>query len=50
MQKENPDPLYRKLGRCGGLSPPGFGPRITQLVASCYTDCAVMAPVMFQEI
>jgi hypothetical protein len=44
-------PLYRRLGRPQGrsgrvlkiLPPLGFDPRAAQLVASCYTDCAVPA-------
>ena len=43
-------PLYRRVGghqhRCGRVrkisSPPGFGPRTVQPVASRYTDCAVL--------
>jgi len=45
---ETPYPFYRKLGRFGGLPPPGFGPRIVQLVTTCYTDYAVMVSVMFE--
>jgi hypothetical protein len=44
-------PLYRRLGRPQGLSgwvlkilpPPGFNPQTIQLVASRYTDYAILA-------
>jgi hypothetical protein len=47
--------LYRRLGGHQGLSgwvwkvspPLGFDPQIVQPVASCYTDCSVLAQTYF---
>jgi hypothetical protein len=51
-------PLYRRLGGPQGLSgrvlkispPPGFYPRIVQLVASLYTDYAIPAHWQLQYL
>jgi len=48
---KTPNSLYRRLGGPQGRSgqvqkistPPGFDPQTVQPVASCYTNCAILA-------
>jgi hypothetical protein len=52
------DPLYRRLGRPQGRSglvlkispPPGFDPRTVQLVASRYTDYAILVKMVVYKL